>query len=119
LGLPLPGSGPAPGRGLTTHSRRTRAARDRPSCLSTRRNTSHHRRTPDRRRGARRAPVLRSATCAVSPLIRRTLRSSSYQRRPDRTRRTSRAAPMAGCIAVTVPRAGNGCTTAGRKRQAQ
>jgi hypothetical protein len=67
------------------------------------RATDISRATTPARRGARRAPVSRSATCAASPSIRGTRTSSWLQRRPGRTPRTWLADRMAGCIAVSTP----------------
>ena len=53
------------------------------------------------RRGARPAPVSRSATCAAWRSIRSSRTSSWSQRRPDHTPRTWLAARMADCIDVS------------------
>ena len=64
--------------------------------------TDTSRATTPVRRGARPAPVSRSATCAAWRSIRSNRTSSWYQRRPDRTPRTWLAARMAGCTAVVT-----------------
>ena len=58
--------------------------------------------TTPARRGARPAPVSRSATCGVWRSILSSRTSSWYQPRPDRTPRTWLAARMAGCIDVSA-----------------
>ena len=83
------------------------------------RATDISRATTPARRGARRAPVSRSATCAAWRSIRGNRTSSWYQRRPDRTPRTWLADRMAGCIAVSLPSAGSASATAGRSHPAQ
>ena len=75
----------------------------RPIRCASLRATDISRATTPARRGARRAPVSRSATCAAWRSIPGNRTSSWYQRRPDRTPRTWLADRMAGCIAGTHP----------------
>jgi hypothetical protein len=70
-------------------------------------------------RGARRAPVWKSATCAALRSIRSTRTSSLSQRLPDRTPRTPRGAQMEGCIDGSLTSAGSACATAGRSQPTQ
>jgi hypothetical protein len=79
--------------------------------------TDTSRATMPARRGARPAPVSRSATCAAWRSMRKTRRSSLYRPRPVRAPHTSLAARMAGCIAVSPVNAGNVCATVGRSRR--
>ena len=75
----------------------------RPIRCASLRATDTSRATTPARRGARQAPVSRSATCAAWRSIRGNRTSSWYQRRPDRTPRTWLADRMAGCIADVTP----------------
>ena len=71
------------------------------------------------RRGARRAPVSRLATCAAWRSIRDNRTSSWHQRRPGRTPRTWLADRMAGCIAGSLPSGGSASATVGQTHPAQ
>src|SRR4029450_86427 len=80
--------------------------------------TGTSRATMPARRGARRALVSTSTTCAAWRLFQSNRRRSSCQRRPDRTPPMWLAARMGGSIAVTLANAGSACATAGQNRRA-